>query len=120
MVMSNTVSRAPSHAQSALTRARGKNGRFQAGEKKHPTTEPKRKSAKRLRNERDYLRAVVAAIGSEDVKRVAAQIVADAESADDAKVVNAAREWIGKYLLGNARTPLDDLQHKPPGIVKRR
>lgn len=99
-------------------RARDPDGRFlPRGARRTAKTERNR----RRLNERDYLDSIVAEVGREDVARIARQIVADAEAKDDTdvKVVNAAREWIGKYLLGNARVSLDDVQRQP-AIVKRK
>jgi hypothetical protein len=63
----------------------------------------------------------VAEIGQDELATVAKRIVSDAKGTGDVdvKVVNAAREWIGKYLLGNARVALDDCDDLP-AIVKRR
>lgn len=98
-------------------RARGSGGRFLSdGEHRKPQTEARR----RRRTERDYLRRVVDTIDLDDVEQIARRIVEDAKGDDvDVKVVNAAREWLGKYLLGNARVPLDDCERRP-AIVKRR
>lgn len=105
-----------------IVSARDADGRFaRQGEREHPTTPAKREQRKRATKERDYLRSIVAIVGEEDIAGVAARIVKDAkgEGETDVKVVNAAREWIGKYLLGNARVALDDCDDLP-AIVKRR
>jgi len=104
--------RAGTLARDRLARTRDNDGRFlKTGERRSPRTVANRKALK----ERDYLRSIVAEVGREDVVAVARAIVDDAKGKDDAdvKVVNAAREWIGKYLLGNARVPLDDCDDMP-------
>ena len=101
-----------------LVRARDADGRFlPTGEA--PTD--KTVANRRRLNERDYLRSIVAEVGREDVAEIARRIVEDAKGggAVDVKVVNASREWVGRYLLGNARVSLDDCQ-RLPAIVKRR
>ena len=107
--------------QNPLTRARDTNGRFRpSDEEPKPHTKVARKSAKKLRTERDYMRRIVETFDLSDIEAIVRAIKADAigENADP-KVVNSAREWIGKYLLGNARLALDDCESMP-AIVKRR
>jgi hypothetical protein len=84
-------------------------------------TAARREQRQRSTKERDYLRSIVKRIGPAELTDVAARIVKDAKGDGDVdvKVVNAAREWIGKYLLGNARVALDDCDDMP-GIVKRK
>ena len=120
--MSTDRDRATAGPEESIVCARDSDGRFaRLGDSEHPTTPAKRESRKRATKERDYLRSIVKVIGEEDLAAVAARIVKDArgEGDVDVKVVNAAREWIGKYLLGNARVALDDCDDLP-AIVKRR
>lgn len=99
--------------------AREANGRFApAGTEATPTTKHDEAVRKRRLNERDYLNSIIAEVGRTDVAEIARTIVEDAKAGDD-KVRNAAREWIGKYLLGNARVSLDDCERQP-AIVKRK
>ena len=120
--MGNEQDRAIPGADNVLTLARDSAGRFaRPGETEAPVTAARREYRQRATKERDYLRAIVAKIGKQDLVGVASRIVADAKGgADvDVKVVNAARDWLGKYLLGNARVALDDCDDMP-AIVKRR
>ena len=106
----------------AIVSARDSSGRFaRLGETEALATPKRREQRHRATKERDYLRSIVAVIGEEDIAGVARRIVDDANGKGDTdvKVVNAAREWIGKYLLGNARVALDDCDDLP-AIVKRR
>ncbi len=116
--MSTEVEGAAARTQDRLPRARDTEGRW-LPDGERPTA--KTESNKRRLNERDYLSSIVAEVGRADVARIARQIVSDAEAKDDTdvKVVNAAREWLGKYLLGNARVSLDDCERRP-AIVKRK
>lgn len=114
--------RANSPSGVGLVCARDSSGRFATtGEQPAASTKPRREQRQRALKERDYLRAIVAKVGRDDLVAVAAAIVRDAKGQDDAdvKVVNAAREWVGKYLLGNARVALDDCDDLP-AIVKRK
>lgn len=98
-------------------RGRGAGGRFLPdGEERKPATEARR----RRRTERDYLRRVVEDFDLDDLAAIVEAIKTDAigEGAD-VKVVNAAREWVGKYILGNAKVTLEDVNNQP-AIVKRR
>ncbi len=100
--------------------ARDPLGRFaRAGDEEAPRTATVREGKKRLRTERDYLRRIVQVIGEDDIEAVVRAIRHDAVGGEDVdvKVVNAARDWIGKHLLGNARVSLDDVQRQP-AIVK--
>lgn len=120
--MSTGEGRTVAEARVDIGCARDAVGRFApAGTEALPKTKRDEATRKRRLNERDYLNAIVAEVGRDDVARIARQIVADAEAAEDTdvKVVNAAREWIGKYLLGNARVSLDDCERQP-AIVKRK
>ena len=120
---SNVAEGALGPAHDSLARTRDLNtGRFlRDGEEPAPKTAPRREAKKRLRTERDYLRRIVSVFGEDDVEAVVRAIRDDAvgKGETDVKVVNAAREWIGKYLLGNARVSLDDVQRQP-AIVKRK
>lgn len=103
----------------AIALARDPLGRFaRTGEEEAPRTAAVRESKKRLRNERDYMRHIVERFELSEMEDIVATIKADAKTGDD-KVRNAAREWIGKYLLGNARVSLDDCERQP-AIVKRK
>ena len=113
---SKTIERSIGGRHDPLVRGRDADGRFlKDGEKSSPRTD----RSKRALKERDYLRAIVDRIGRDQLVEIAETIVADAKGDADVKVVNAAREWIGKYLLGNARVALDDCDDLP-AIVKRK
>lgn len=116
--MSEPSGQADERVNGSLAPARGPGGEFVTrGEKRKPATVERRRQLK----ERDYLRSVTAKVGREDIDAVAAAIVADAKGGEsvDPKTCNAAREWLGKYLLGNARVALDDCDDMP-AIVRRR
>ena len=120
--MSTREERADPSSSVAIVPARDSTGRFAtADDVEAPKTAGRREQRQRATKERDYLRSIVKVIGEEDIAGVARRIVSDAkgEGETDVKVVNAAREWIGKYLLGNARVALDDCDDLP-AIVKRR
>ena len=112
---SKPIDRAITGPRDATTRARDTDGRWLADGERSQKTERNRRALK----ERDYLRAIVERIGRDQLVEIAETIVSDAKGDADVKVVNAAREWIGKYLLGNARVSLDDCDALP-AIVKRR
>ncbi len=112
---SKETGRAATVSRADNVRARDADGRWLADDERSHKTERNRRSLK----ERDYLRAIVAEIGRDELTAVARRIVEDAKGDADVKVVNAAREWLGKYLLGNARVALDDCDDLP-AIVKRR
>ncbi len=102
--------------QDPLARTRDHDGKFlPTGQRRTRKTE----SNKRRLNERDYLRSIIAEVNREDVAEIARRIVDDAKGDADVKIVNAAREWVGKYLLGNARVSLEDCS-RLPAIIKRR
>ncbi len=120
--MSERIDRAIGGSDVPIGPARESDGRFaRVDELEAPKTAGRRESRKRATKERDYLRSIVAEIGENELAGVARRIVSDAKGQGDTdvKVVNAAREWIGKYLLGNARVALDDCDDLP-AIVKRR
>lgn len=120
--MGMQVDRAPAPTGSDIAHARDPHGRFvQTGEELSPHTAVSRASKKRMLNERDYMRRIVETFTLDDIEKIIASVKRDAEGgADvDVKVVNASREWLGKYLLGNARVSLDDCERQP-AIVKRR
>lgn len=117
--MSTLNERAIAEARGGIACAREANGRFApAGTEALPATKRDEAVRKRRLNERDYLNSIIAEVGRTDVAEIARTIVEDAKAGDD-KVRNAAREWIGKYLLGNARVSLDDCERQP-AIVKRK
>lgn len=64
--------------------------------------------AKRTRTERDYLRAVVDAISTDDISDVVAEVLRQAKAGD-----KDARDWLGKYVLGGGKTPLAEVQREP-------
>lgn len=114
--------RATAATRAGPARTRDPDGRFlPRGARRTAKTERNVEAAERLRTERDYLKRIVQVFGEDDVEAVVRAIRHDAvgEGDVDVKVVNAAREWIGKYLLGNARVSLDDVQRQP-AIVKRK
>lgn len=76
---------------------------------------------RRTRIERRYLAKVADTIPEGDVEAMARQIMLDAKGAEgtDAKVINAAREWLRKVLLGDGRFSLEDLD-VPPAVVRKR
>ncbi len=119
--MSTKVERAFGQATSDHARARDGRGKFATDDEPHPQNELKRESKRRLRNERDYMRRIVETFTLDDIEKIIASVKRDAEGgADvDVKVVNASREWLGKYVLGNARVSLDDCERRP-AIVKRK
>jgi hypothetical protein len=120
--MSTEEKRADPGSDVDIVSARDSAGRFaRLDELEAPSTAGRREQRHRATKERDYLRSIVKVIGEEDLASVAARIVKDARGDGDVdvKVINAAREWIGKYLLGNARVALDDCDDLP-AIVKRR
>lgn len=119
---SNARKRAAASSAHALTCARDSKGKFAvAGDEPKPDTARNRATKKRLRNERDYIRRIVETFELDDVEEICAAVKRDAIGGGDVdpKTTNAAREWIGKYLLGNARVSLDDCERRP-AIVKRR
>ena len=59
-----------------------------------------------------YLAAICSEVNMNDIKAVARKVIEDAKDGD-AK----AREWLGKYILGNGRTDLRELGS--PSILKR-
>ena len=71
-----------------------------------------RKDKNKARISQSYLAIIVSEIGIEDVQAVARRAVEDAKDGD-AK----AREWLGKYVLGNGKLDLRDLSR--PSILKR-
>lgn len=75
-------------------------------------------SVRRKRNERSYLKAVINKISDSDLEKVSAAIVADAIDGD-LKVRAAAREWLGKYVLGGGNVRPSDV-HAPPVVRKSR
>lgn len=73
---------------------------------------------RRKRNERSYLAAVINKISTDDIERVSEAIVEDAIDGD-LKVRAAAREWIGKYVLGGGNVRPSDVI-APPVVRKSR
>jgi len=73
---------------------------------------------RRKRNERSYLKAVINRISTEDIERVSKAVVQDAIDGD-LKVRAAAREWLGKYVLGGGNLRPSDV-HAPPVVRKSR
>lgn len=113
--MSKGVSRNTGTRAATRERVRGSDGQFlPEGEERKPQTQERR----RRRTERDYLARVVDTIGTREIQEVVQSIVQDATEGEP-KVRTAAREWIGKYCLGNGRVPLTDID-APPAIVRRR
>ena len=99
----------------SFVRARDEHGHFVA-ESGTPTAKTVKDRA--YRTERNYLKSVVKAVGTNDVHAVAQAIVADALQGDE-KCRNAAREWLGKYVLGGGKVSLEDIAY-PQVITKRR
>ena len=113
--MSNALTADSQGRAAYYVRSRGAGGRFLPdGEHRKPATQARR----RRRTERDYLRRVVEVFGEDDVEQIVQAIKADAIDGD-VKVRAAAREWIGKYILGGGRVPLDDID-RLPAIIRRR
>ncbi len=81
-----------------------------------PTKKDER--AMRMRHEKDYLDAVRKAVSPEDITRIVKQIIADAENPADPRICNAARNWMGIYLLRGGRMLMSDI-NSPPVIEKR-
>jgi hypothetical protein len=75
-------------------------------------------TTRRKRNERSYLAAVINRISTEDIARVSKAVVEDAIDGD-LKVRAAAREWLGKYVLGGGNVRPSDV-HAPPVVRKSR
>jgi hypothetical protein len=75
-------------------------------------------TARRKRNERSYLAAVINRISTEDIEKVSAACVQDAIDGD-LKVRAAAREWLGKYVLGGGNLRPSDVL-APPVVRKSR
>ena len=73
---------------------------------------------RRKRNERNYLRAVINKISDADIELVAEAVVKDAINGDE-KCRNAAREWLGKYVLGGGNVRPSDVE-APPVVRKSR
>jgi len=73
---------------------------------------------RRKRNERNYLRAVINRITDSDIEKVTSAIIDDAIDGD-VKVRAAAREWLGKYVLGGGNVRPSDV-HAPPVVRKSR
>ena len=65
--------------------------------------------------ERDYLRAVTRMIKTDDIREVVGSLLTDAIDGDE-KCRNAAREWLGKYVLGNGKESLDLVLH--PEVIR--
>ena len=104
----------------ALARARDSAGKFATdGNEAHADTPRRREDKVHVRTERDYMRRIVQEFSEDDIAAIIHSIKRDATGDADVKVVNAAREWVGKYLLGNARVTLEDINNQP-AIVKRR
>lgn len=80
--------------------------------------EEKRIKRARKRNERNYLRAVISRITDDDIEKVAEAVVKDAINGDE-KCRNAAREWLGKYVLGGGNVRPSDVE-APPVVRKSR
>ncbi len=75
-------------------------------------------TTRRKRNERSYLKAVINRISDSDIEKVSAAVVQDAIDGD-LKVRAAAREWIGKYVLGGGNVRPSDVE-APPVVRKSR
>ena len=104
----------------ALAHARDSGGKFAVkGEEAKPDSPRRAQGHKHIRTERDYMRRIVQEFSEDDIAAIIHSIKRDATGDADVKVVNAAREWVGKYLLGNARVTLEDIDSQP-AIVKRR
>lgn len=114
--MSDVDSRQIGGASELREKPRAQGGQFL------PVATADKRLAKRKRTPRetDYLRSVVGAVKQDDVRKVVLAIVQDAVGDGvDVKKVNAAREWLGKYILGGGRVQLQDVDC-PPVIVKTR
>lgn len=101
-------------------RVRGANGKFLPVDPSDPATirRAKRKelAAKRhIRTEREYLKTLARALDTEDVHNVVLAVVRDAIDGEE-KCRNAAREWLGKYALGNGKESLDLVLH--PEVIR--
>lgn len=75
-------------------------------------------TTRRKRNERSYLKAVINRISDSDIEKVSAAVVQDAIDGD-LKVRAAAREWLGKYVLGGGNVRPSDVE-APPVVRKSR
>lgn len=95
----------------SYVRARGTDGQFLPAERGDSAAlkRAKRKSQSRRRHlltEKDYLKSMARQLDTVDIRRVVASLVKDAVDGED-KRCNAAREWLGKYALGNGKHSLD-------------
>lgn len=107
----------PESTDDKLVRARGEDGGLVPEGAQVPVTIKQR----RMKGERKYMAQVAETFDDSDFEGLAKRIIEDAmgESDADAKVVNAAREWLRKVALGDGRLSIEDLDY-PPAIVKRR
>ena len=83
-----------------------------------PREQARQLLTRRKRNERNYLKAVINQISDDDIEKVAKAVVKDAIDGDE-KCRNAAREWLGKYVLGGGNLRPSDVE-APPVVRKSR
>jgi len=81
---------------------------------KHRNKGKERRSAEKTRTTQSYLRAVIAAIGPEDVSAISTAILERARAGE-----KDACEWVGKYLMGGGRYTPDDALY-PPSVRRTR
>lgn len=101
-------------------RVRGANGQFMPTDPDSPAAlrraKRKAQAAKRhINTEREYLKTLARALDHEDVHNVVLAVVRDAIDGEE-KCRNAAREWLGKYALGNGKESLDLVLH--PEVIR--
>lgn len=71
----------------------------------------------RALQEKEYLNAVREAIDPSDMKEIVEQIVRDAKDTEHYRVCNAARTWLGQYVLRGGRISFKDID-SPPVVEK--
>ena len=110
--------------EQAYAHVRNAAGRFlpidqsDSAEVKREKLKLRQKRQRHQLTERDYLKAVTRQLSTGAVSKVVLALIRDAEGKDDAdpKNVNAAREWLGKYVLGGGKQSLDLILH--PEVIQ--
>ncbi len=112
--MTETVRAAAEPVDATYAPIRNTGGKFLPVEASDPPALKRAKLSARAKrrhslSERDYLRGMTRELDTKDMRRVVAALVRDAVGGEDSdpKTTNAAREWLGKYALGNGKHSLD-------------
>lgn len=112
--MTETVKAQPEPAELTYAPVRDAGGRLLPIDKADSPAVRRAKLAARAKrrhnlSERDYLRSMTRALETQDMRKVVLALVRDAVGGEDVdpKSTNAAREWLGKYALGNGKHSLD-------------